>query len=235
MVMRLSRYLTLLFVSVWCCGPAGVYAQDEASAFTADLYGGLYLNNEPAWQLEPSVSWLFHKYLGVSLGLELTSQYNQPSRQTVIDGHEAELADNERNIGWLILKPSLVIKSPAIWASADNDCRLWVQAEPGLSLACPFRNSLTYAVKQFSGAVSQTVDYRTFPNKGLQWFYWNARASINFAIGRFIFRGGYSVSNFDYYSGRRNIMLDNGQKFYVPKRELSQSIFLSIGYAFHHF
>ena len=30
-------------------------------------------------------------------------------------------------------------------------------------------------------------------------------------------------------------MLDNGQKFYVPKRELSQSIFLSIGYAFHHF
>ena len=106
--MRLSRYLTLLFVSVWCCGPAGVYAQDEASAFTADLYGGLYLNNEPAWQLEPSVSWLFHKYLGVSLGLELTSQYNQPSRQTVIDGHEAELADNERNIGWLILKPSLV-------------------------------------------------------------------------------------------------------------------------------
>lgn len=235
MVMRLSRYLTLLFVSVWCCGPAGVYAQDEASAFTADLYGGLYLNNEPAWQLEPSVSWLFHKYLGVSLGLELTSQYNQPSRQTVIDGHEAELADNERNIGWLILKPSLVIKSPAIWASADNDCRLWVQAEPGLSLACPFRNSLTYAVKQFSGAVSQTVDYRTFPNKGLQWFYWNARASINFAIGRFIFRGGYSVSNFDYYSGRRNIMLDNGLKFYVPKRELSQSIFLSIGYAFHHF
>ena len=87
-----------------------MYAQDEASAFTADLYGGLYLNNEPAWQLEPSVSWLFHKYLGVSLGLELTSQYNQPSRQTVIDGHEAELADNERNIGWLILKPSLVIK-----------------------------------------------------------------------------------------------------------------------------
>lgn len=77
----------------------------------ADVYGGFYLNNEEAWQLEPSISWIFHKYLGTTFGLELTSQYNQPSRQTVIDGHEAELADNERDIRWLIFKPSFVIQT----------------------------------------------------------------------------------------------------------------------------
>lgn len=217
-----------------CCGTA-VHAQDDKPTFTADLYGGFYLNNEPAWQLEPSVSWLFHKYLGVAFGLELTSQYNQPSRQTIIDGQEAELTDNERNIRWIIFKPSVVLKSPTVWESTDNDYRLWFQVEPGLSLACPFRNSLTYEIKEFAGSVGQTVDYRRFPNKGLQWFYWNARASVNFAIGRFILRGGYYLSNLDYYSGRRNITLANGQKFYVPKRELSQSIFLSIGYSFPHF
>lgn len=227
-------YFVILAVLIWSYGTVGVYAQDKETAFVANLYGGVYLNNEQAWQLEPSISWLFHKNLGVALGLELTRQYNQPCRQTIIDGREAELTDNERNIGWLILKPSVIIKSPAIWKSADNDCCLWAQVEPGFSLACPFRNSLTYEIKQFSGAVSQTVDYRTFPNKGLQWFYWNARASINFAVGRFIFKGGYSISNLDYYSGRRNITLDNGQKYYVPKRELSQSVFLSIGYVFHH-
>ena len=174
-------------------------------------------------------------HLGVAFGLELTSQYNQPSRQTTIDGQEAELTDNERNIRWIIFKPSVVLKSPTVWESTDNDYRLWFQVEPGLSLACPFRNSLTYEIKEFAGSVSQTVDYRRFPNKGLQWFYWNARASVNFAIGRFILRGGYYLSNLDYYSGRRNITLANGQKFYVPKRELSQSIFLSIGYSFPHF
>ena len=79
---------------------------------------------------------------------------------------------------------------------------------------------------------SQTIDYRKFPNKGLQWFYWNARGSLNFAIGRFIVGAGYYISNLDYYSGRRNVTLANGQKFYVPKREISQSIFLSIGYSF---
>lgn len=231
----MNRGAIILAVLLSWCATVGLYAQDDKPTFTADLYGGIYLNNEQAWQLEPSVSWLFHKYLGVALGLELTGQYNQPSRQTTIDGQEAELTDNERNIRWVIFKPSVILKSPTVWESADHDYRLWFQVEPGLSLACPFRNSLTYEIKEFAGAVSQTVDYRRFPNEDLQWFYWNARASVNFAIGRFILRGGYSLSNLDYYSGRRNITLANGQKFHVPKRELSQSVFLSIGYSFHHF
>lgn len=231
----MNRGAIILAVLLSWCATVGLYAQDDKPTFTADLYGGIYLNNEQAWQFEPSVSWLFHKYLGVALGLELTGQYNQPSRQTTIDGQEAELTDNERNIRWVIFKPSVILKSPTVWESADHDYRLWFQVEPGLSLACPFRNSLTYEIKEFAGAVSQTVDYRRFPNKDLQWFYWNARASVNFAIGRFILRGGYSLSNLDYYSGRRNITLANGQKFHVPKRELSQSVFLSIGYSFHHF
>ena len=68
-----------------CCGTA-VHAQDDKPTFTADLYGGLYLNNEPAWQLEPSVSWLFHKYLGVAFGLELTSRLNSQTMRGTSDG-----------------------------------------------------------------------------------------------------------------------------------------------------
>ena len=222
----------IIIVVLILFGKIFAYAQNGKSVFMADVYGGFYLNNEEAWQLEPSISWIFHKYLGTTFGLELTSQYNQPSRQTVIDGHEAELADNERDIRWLIFKPSFVIKSPDIWTSSDDFYRFWIQAEPGVSLACPFRNSLTYEIKTFSGTIGQTVDYRTFPNEKLQWFYWNARISVDFAIGNVIFRGGYCLSNLDYYSGRRNVALANGSKFYVPCRELSQSVFLSIGYAF---
>lgn len=229
---EMGKYSIILALLMSYCVNIEMRAQDDKSVFTADLYGGIYINNEQAWQIEPSVSWAFHKYLGLALGLELTRQYNQPSRQTVIDGHVADLADNERNIGWMILKPSVVIKSPAIWKSKDNDYRLWAQIEPGISLACPFRNSLTYKIKDLSGVIGQTVDYQTFPNKGLQWFYWNARASVNFSVDRLIFRGGYSISNMDYYSGRRNVLLPDGNKFYVPKKELSHSVFLSIGYLF---
>lgn len=226
----MNTYLKLLLlIPFLSC--TNMYGQ-ERNGIVTTLYGGLYINNEQAWQLEPSVAWHFHEYLGVGLGIELTGQYNQPSRQTIIDGHEAELTDNERNIAWVILKPSMILKTPKVWKSSDNYYHLWFQAEPGISLACPFRNSLTYEIKEFQRAVSQTVDYRKFQNKGLKWFYWNARVSANFAIDRFIIGAGYYISNLDYYSGRRNVTLANGQKFYVPKKEISQSVFLSLGYSF---
>ena len=225
----MKKYQVIIAALILSC-PTIAHSQNPKSVFTADLYGGIYINNEQAWQIEPSISWNFYKYFGLRFGMELTHQYNQPGRQTIIDGHEAELVDNERNIGWLIFKPSFTIKTPTIWKSSDNNDRLWAQIEPGISLACPFRNSLTYEIKEISEGIGQTVDYRTFPNKGLQWFYWNTRASICFSVDRFVFRGGYYISNLDYYSGRRNVQLANGNKYYVPKKEFSQSIFLSIGY-----
>ena len=102
-------------------------AQEEKRPFTVTLYGGIYLNNEQAWTIEPSVAWHFHKYIGVALGMELTSQYNQPSRTTTINGHEASLADNEKNIAWIIFKPSVIFKSPNLLKNKD-DIRLWLQS-----------------------------------------------------------------------------------------------------------
>lgn len=212
---------------------AGVssFAQEEKRPFTVTLYGGIYLNNDQAWTVEPSVAWHFHKYIGVAFGMELTSQYNQPSRTTTINGHEASLADNEKNVAWIIFKTSVIFKSPNLLKNKD-DIRLWFQAEPGISLACPFRNSLTYDIYDIKGNVGTVVDYMRFPNKGLDWFYWNARLSVNMSIDRFVIGAGYGISNLDYYSGRRNVTLQNGSKFWVPKKELSQSIFLSVGYQF---
>ncbi len=224
--------LGLLVAAVAGVSAARAETHPASQKWRASLYGGIYLNNEQAWQLEPSVAWQFHKYIGVGFGLELTGQYNQPSRSTVIDGHEAELADNERDIAWVIFKPSLILKSPDVWRTSDGYSRLWLQVEPGISLACPFRNSLTYEIKEFDGAVSHTVGYRRFPNSGLQWFCWNARASVNMAVDRFIIGAGYSISNLDYYSCRRNVTLPDGHKFHVPGKTLSQSVFVSLGYSF---
>lgn len=206
-------------------------AQEEKRPFTATLYGGIYLNNEQAWTVEPSVAWHFHKYIGVAFGMELTSQYNQPSRTAIINGHESSLADNERNVAWIIFKPSVIFRTPNLLKNTE-DIRLWLQAEPGLSLACPFRNSLTYEIHDMKGNVGTVVDYMKFPNEGLDWFYWHARLSANVSFDRFVIGAGYGISNLDYYSGRRNVTLLNGAKFRVPKKELSQSIFLSVGYRF---
>ena len=222
------RYIVAVLLIL--VGPSS-FAQEEKRPFTTTLYGGVYLNNEQAWTIEPSVAWHFHKYIGVALGLELTSQYNQPSRTTTINGHEASLADNEKNVAWVIFKPSVIFKTPNLLKNKD-DIRLWFQAEPGISIACPFRNSLTYEIYDIKGNVGTVIDYMKFPNKDLNWFYWNARLSVNMSIYRIVISAGYGISNLDYYSGRRNVTLQNGSKFRVPQKELSQSIFLSVGYKF---
>lgn len=49
---------------------------------------------------------------------------------------------------------------------------------------------------------------------------------------RFIIGAGYYISDLDYYSGRRNVTLADGSKFWVPEKQLSQAIFLSVGYRF---
>lgn len=196
--------------------------------FSATLYGGIYIN-EQAWIIEPEITWTFHKYLGLSLGAELTRQYNQPSRQTLIEGNEAELSENDRNVGWVIFKPNLLFKSPSLWENKSQEIFLWLQASGGLSLACPFRNSLTYEIKKFNGCIGETVAYKTFNNTGLNWLYWNSRISLNMSIDRLLLSIGYGLSNLDYYSCRRDISLNSNTKFPVPQRGLSHSIFIAIG------
>lgn len=224
----MNRLITAIAM---CLVTIAAIAQEEKRPFTTTLYGGIYLNNEQAWTIEPSVAWHFHKYIGVAFGIELTSQYNQPSRTTTINGHEASLTDNGKNVAWVLFKPSVIFKTPNLLKNKD-DIHLWLQAEPGISLACPFRNSLTYEIYDIKGNVGTVIDYMRFPNRGLNWFYWNARLSVNMSIDRIVIGVGYGISNLDYYSGRRNVTLQNGSKFRVPKKELSQSIFLSIGYKF---
>lgn len=200
--------------------------------FSVDLNGGIYINNNAAWILEPSVTWNFYKYIGVNIALEFTSEYNQPRPGISIDGWHGDLNKNYTNVGWVILKPGLVFKTPSFLKSREGNRKLWLQAEPGVSLACPFHNSVVYDIQGYQGNTSTTIAYKKFRNEDLQWFYWQGKVSINFSIDRFVFGGGYGISNFDYYSCRRNIKLPDGRKFQVPEREMSHSVFLSVGYNF---
>ncbi len=50
----------------------------------AGLAGGL--KSGQAWEMEPFGIWHFHRTLGVKLGINITSQYNQPTRAFEHDG-----------------------------------------------------------------------------------------------------------------------------------------------------
>ena len=206
--------------------------KDNRFPFLGGVFGGLCLTEDPAWAIEPSISWSFNRYLGLSFGIEFTSQFGNSTRSTSIDGYPAWLIDSQVNPSWLLFKPSLIIKTPNIWQSSDQYMRLWLQAAPGISIGTPFNNSLTYETVVDNSSGLQASYYHSFKNEGLQWFNFDVSLSANLAIDRYVVGAGYSISTLDYYSGRRNVTLPNGSKFHVPDKKPCQTIFLSIGYLF---
>lgn len=230
--MCLHKWITLILVAIAFIGAEAKSPEESIYPFQANLYGGLCLTEDPAWAIEPNIAWSFHKYFGLSLGLELTSQFGNSTRFTNIGEFMAELVDNQVNPAWLLVKPSFIIKTPDIWHSSDRYIRLWLQGEPGISIGTPFHNSLTYKYTVNPGEALEVNGYRKFKNEGLQWFNFNARMSVNLAIDRYVIGAGYSISSLDYYSGRRNVTLANGTKFHVPQKRPCQTVFLSIGYLF---
>lgn len=229
--MKMKKLLLSWMIGMLGCVGA-VAAEKEKRDFEVGVYGGVTLSDEIAWTVEPSVTWQFHKYVGVGAGLAMTHQYNESDRQTVIDGYPSILVNSQIGAGWFLFKPYLVLRSPCIWSNNDGEVQLRVVLQPGVTLGCPFHNSLTYRLERIENNVGTTVGYRRFGNRGLEIFYWNVRAALNLQIGDVVVGLGYEASNLDYYSSRRNVILQNGSKFQVPERMLHQNIFLMLGYRF---
>ncbi len=237
---RCIRYLlgchglvrSVVVILFFCCVVSKALCQIdnfENSKFVTTLYGGLYTGGEEAWSLEPSVDWNLNRYVGVGLGLEVTKQIFDHCVATTINNLEAKVWDSEREVLWILFKPHIVVRSPYVWLNKNNEVKLWIQTEPGLSMGVPEHNSITFGAGGF-GSVYQ--EEHKFRNKGLRWFYWNSRFSANIMFDCIIIGAGYAVSNFDYYSCRRNVTLPSGDKYPVPRKRLAQMAFLSIGCCF---
>ena len=79
----------------------------------------------------------FNDYVGVSLGVEFTSQYNQPSRFTQIDGYEAELLRSERGgMDGVQTSTSWVCAMRRIGTAAGGNPTSWVCVD------APWRNAV---------------------------------------------------------------------------------------------
>ncbi len=192
----------------------------------AGLAGGL--KSGQAWEMEPFGIWHFHRTLGVKLGINITSQYNQPTRAFEHDGKNWNLDRDYQDIDWLLFKPALAIRTPYLFHRDDYALRLWLQAEPGITLGVPFRNSLLYLPE--GNGLETSAQPMKVSNTHIRWFYWDIRASINFGYNRWIWTLGYGFSDFDIYACRRHITLPSGTRFYVPSREFSHTVYISLSY-----
>jgi len=193
------------------------------------------LNSNQSWEMEPSVSYYFCPYIGCTLGLNITNQYNQIGYSGTVSGNgnlHWEIEDSEASVTKFLFRPAINLRTPILWLDQDHDTGLTFQLEPGLYMAAPVNDRVTVLYRDKEHVSSVTDSKRLSNNKG-DWLFWNIRSAISLHIDRFIISSGYSISNFDIYSGRRNILIE-GVKLdsKLPKREYTNSFFLSLGYSF---
>lgn len=193
------------------------------------------LNNNQSWEVEPSVSYYFCKYLGATLGLNVTNQYNQVGYVGSVIGNSElywEIEDGDANVAKFLIRPAISLRTPVLWLNKDHDTGLTIGIEPGLFVALPYNDQITVNYRDKAHG-SIIVDSKRLSNTKGDWLFWNLRGIISLNVDRFIISTGYSISNFDIYSGRRNIIVENMKlNNKLPIREYTYSSFLSLGYYF---
>ena len=195
------------------------------------LHAGAYLNNEGALLGEISYSRLFNRYIGVGIGLEVTRQVGQNAYSTVFNGQLAIEEEKYANIGWGIVNPYVVLRTPRFLVNEEQEREFWFQAEPGVGLGLTGR-SVSFKLLDYAPGVQQVKDIKTFEADSYRWLIWRSRFSFNMAWNKWLFGIGFCISNLDYYSARRRLKLPDGQLYSVPARQLSYSLDLSVGFQF---
>lgn len=223
-------FFIILFLSI----ATSLYAQkEENTKGIVSISTGL--NNNQSWEVEPAVTYYFYRYIGATFGLNVTSQYNQVGYSGSISGNNRifwTIEDNEANVAKFLLHPAVCLRAPMIWLDKDHDTGLTIQIEPGLSIALPVNDqvAVNYRDKEHNSTI---MDSKRFSNTKGEWLFWNIRGSISLNVDRFVLSTGYSISNFDVYAGRRNIVVEGMElNRKLPIREFTYSFFISLGYCF---
>lgn len=217
-----------LFFAVFSYGQ-----EEEMPKRTVSISAGL--NNNQSWEVEPSVTYYFCKFLGATLGLNVTNQYNQVGYSGSVIGNSElywEIEDGDANVAKFLIRPAISLRTPVLWLNKDHDTGLTIGIEPGLFVALPSNDEITVNYRDKAHG-SIIIGSKRLSNTKGDWLFWNLRGIISLNVDRFIISTGYSISNFDIYSGRRNIIVENMKlNNKLPIREYTYSSFLSLGYYF---
>ncbi|MCM1449950.1 MAG: hypothetical protein NC082_06380 [Clostridiales bacterium] len=197
--------------------------QDENFDFSHNRFSvsGL-LTSSDSYQVEAAYHYMFNRYVGVGGALGYWAVWYENGWASEKDW-EIESDDNKPyNV---YLRPSLVLKSPAIKIKSTN---VGLFAEPGIMLNVPYTRVY---IRQYTRWPD--YDLKRISTPGGQWLAMDLRLGIYINMGQIGFSAGYMMSDYDVYSNFRHLSY-KGNSFskYYPKKSFMQGAYLTISYYF---
>ena len=70
-------------------------------------------------------------------------------------------------------------------------------------------------------------------NTNGEWLYWNVKSFMQIEVESWVFSAGYTISNYDVYGGRRNMLIERKPlNDMLWKKKMTHAFFLSVGIQF---
>lgn len=202
---------------------------DKTKHWKVELAGAL--NNYTAWEIEPFITYHPIRYIGLSMGLLFSNplENNDFNGQSIDKQWLWNSADNNSGSHFFAFRPAIQLVSPSVWLGENKDYQLYFSVSPGLTIPLPTNKE--FDIEYIPNRPGTWTIYKTehVENYSAPGLFYHFKSAFSLEIDNSItFSLGYTFSNFDLYSGSRNIVVE-GEKLSPEKHHFMHSFSIGIG------
>ena len=216
----------ILFLSLFFVVNATAQEQKQSYRHEAQLTAGM--NSYCALEIEPSYSFMFHKYIGIVGGVRAVAEVVDDLRYPIVSPKPYDWRiSRRRTVSTVLLRPALRLRFPIL---AED---IFFAVEPGLLLNLIPNEEIEFAYKNMV-TIEPPLRYKSVRNKDGEVCSYEVKGYFSLHFDRWSVIAGYGLSNYDTYSGRRNIVIEGDPlNDHLPRHHtLSHRGFIGVGYLF---
>ncbi|MDR1381538.1 MAG: hypothetical protein LBJ47_08685 [Tannerella sp.] len=221
----------LLLVSL--CLPASLLNAQDKSFRRCEFQFTMGVNSHQAVEIEPDFSLMLNRYVGFTAGLNFMNQMYDNTHYYRSGAHYWIIAENSRKAMALLFRPALRLRFPVF--REGGEYFIYFNLEPGAFINLTPNSALKFDLIADDDPLSYVfpLDSKRVTNKGGQVFFYHVKGYFSIDFDRWTASAGFAYSDFDIYSGWRNIKIEGlPVNDMIWSRRTTRTLFASLSYCF---
>ena len=228
----MKRQILLIICLLLAATKGKAQEEERTHVWKVELAGAL--NNYSAWEIEPTITYQPIPYAGITVGLLFCNIITDESYSGISKDQQWRWSSSDDTplCHLFAFRPALQFATPALILGKDKDMALSFIVSPGLTIPLSTNKSLDIDYYPNVSGAWTAMRFDRIKNRGGRTVFYHIKGMFTLDLDeQYTLSAGYTLSDFDMYSGGRNITVE-GKKLTMPKFNFMHSFFISIGYRF---
>jgi hypothetical protein len=191
------------------------------------------VNSHQAFEIEPAWSLMYRKTAGITVGLNFMGQMFDNTHYYTDNNPQWVVTIGQRKAFTALLRPALRFRFPVLRQGGEN--LLYLNVEPGVFINLIPNRRLRFDFVDTRDPISSYIPMQSqrVSNTGGRTFFCHAKSYLSMDIDNCSVSAGFAYSDFDIYSGWRNIAIEGiSVNRMIWRKRTTRTLFLSVGYYF---